>query len=51
MGTANSSRRAVHDSGKLARTKQIALAFGGTDQHWNPDFTCGCDNRFQQGDV
>jgi hypothetical protein len=42
---------AVHDSGKLARTKEISLSFGGAYSDWNLDFTCGCENCFQQDEV
>jgi hypothetical protein len=43
--------QALHKSGKLARTKEISLSFGGANKYRNPDFTCGCENRFQQHEV
>ena len=41
----------VHDSSKLARSKEISLSFRGAHKYGNPDFNRGCENRFQENEV
>src|SRR5215472_5989274 len=45
---------AFYQSGKLARPKELPLAFGSTDENRKSGLSCGCDNRLQQdmvGDI
>src|SRR5215468_7596923 len=45
---------ALYQSGKLARAKELPLAFGSTDENRKPGLSCGCDHRLQQdmvGDI
>ena len=40
--------QAFHQSGKLARTKELPLSFGGADENRKFGLSCGRDYRLQQ---
>jgi hypothetical protein len=42
---------ALHESGKLARTKESSFSFGRAYEYRNPDLSGGRENRFQQDQV